>query len=369
MDIYSRHIFRQTVTTLLLILISLTAIVWMATALKQLKLVTSQGQTFVIFFQMTLLALPSLMSFIAPIALLIACLHVLNRVSGDSELIVMNAGGATIWHIARPYLLLSLIVGLVLLFVNIYLQPYSLKTLRDYIVQVRTDLISQVLQPGQFTSPQQGLTFHIRERNLKGELLGLAIYDSRDNEQKMAYLAEKGIIQKDDKNAYLVMHKGHIQRKTPKTHGSQIIAFEKYIFDLNQFSLNSNKRKVSYKPRESYLSELLNPDPKNHHYKKSPGKFRSELHERFASPLYPILFAMLAVAMIGQAESTRRRNLNGVFAAFGLAVIVKVLGVAASNIVTKNPAAIPLVYLIPIVSFMLAAFYARAKMTHKKNKT
>ena len=365
MDVYSRHVFKQITSTLFLILISLTVIVWMATALRQLKLVTTQGQNFVLFFKMTTLALPSLMSFIIPIALLIACLHVLKRLGDDSELIVMNAGGATIWRVAKPYLVLSVFVALVLLFINVYLQPYSMRTLRDYIIKVRTDLISQVLQAGQFTTPEKGLTFHIRERSLKEELLGLAIYDTRDASQSMTYLAERGVIEKDGKSAYLIMYKGHIQRTTPNGKGAQIIAFDKYLFDLNQLGANTKKRKVSYKPRETYTYELLFPDKKNHHYRKKPGKFRSELHERFASPLYPILFAMIAVAILGRVKSNRRKSMSGVFIAFGLAIGAKVIGVTLSNLVTKDASAVPLVYAVPILFFVGMVIYAYTAMRQR----
>ena len=40
-------------------------------------------------------------------------------------------------------------------YANAYLVPQSMRVLRDYAIKVRTDLISQVLQPGKFTSPER----------------------------------------------------------------------------------------------------------------------------------------------------------------------------------------------------------------------
>ncbi len=369
MDIYSRHVFRQVASSLLLILISLTMIVWMATALKQLKLVTSQGQSFFIFLQMTTLALPSLMGFVAPIALLIACLHILNRVNGDSELIVMNAGGANIWRIAKPYLLMSTIVAVALLLSNLYVQPYSLRTLKEYVIKVRTDLISQVLQAGKFSSPEKGLMFHIREKTSNGDLLGLAIHDSRDQKQVMTYLAEHGRIVKNGANSYLVMKRGHIQRKSDNKNAVQIIAFQQYVFDLTQFSPNEKSSYRYYKPRERYLNELLNLDPNNRRDRKIKGKLNAEIHERLSTPLYPILFAMLAVAMVGLVRSNRQRSLRGVFLAFGLAIFVKVLGVAMTNVVVKKPELSFVVYAIPIGAFLIAALWVHSNTGHGRKKS
>src|SRR5262249_39828160 len=83
---------RQTAGALVLILLSLTGMVWIAVALRQIELMTTQGQDVMRFLAMTTLAIPSMMALIAPIALLIASIHVLNRLSSDSELIVMTAG-------------------------------------------------------------------------------------------------------------------------------------------------------------------------------------------------------------------------------------------------------------------------------------
>ena len=101
--ILSRYIFWQAAGALILILVSLTTVVWIAVALRQLELMTSQGQDALRFLIMTALAIPSLLALIAPIALLIACLHVLNKLGGDSELIVMTAGGAPVWSLLKPF--------------------------------------------------------------------------------------------------------------------------------------------------------------------------------------------------------------------------------------------------------------------------
>ena len=94
MSLFSRYVFRQVANAFVIILVTLTTIVWLATALKQLDLIVSQGQGFVLFLKMTFLTLPSLMALIAPNAMLMASLYTLDRMNGDSELIVMTAAGA-----------------------------------------------------------------------------------------------------------------------------------------------------------------------------------------------------------------------------------------------------------------------------------
>ena len=164
MGLLSRYVFRQTAGALLLILISLTGVTWIAIALRQLELMTTQGQDVMRFLGMTTLAIPGLLAFIAPVALLIASIHVLNKLNGDSELIVMTAGGMPVWSLLKPLGLLALLVSLSVAAVNHVAGPWSQRTLKDLVVQVRTDFMSQVLQPWRFSSPEAKLTVHIRDR-------------------------------------------------------------------------------------------------------------------------------------------------------------------------------------------------------------
>jgi lipopolysaccharide export system permease protein len=354
MTIFERYVFRQAGSALLIILLSLSGIVWVALALRQLNVVTSQGQDVWMLIKMTTLALPNLMAIIAPFSLLIACTHTLNRLNGDSELIVLTASGATIWRAAKPLLALAMLVAMGVAFVNHLAMPWSLQLLRQYIVQVRANILTQVIQPGAFSSPEQGLTFHIRERAPNSELLGLIVQDTRNKELSQSYLAERGVLVQREPSNYLVMTKGHIVRRTDKDEPAQIIAFEKYAVDLDQFEKKLDEDGTDLKPRERYLSELLYPEATSESYRKGPGKFRAELHERFSNPLYPIAFALIALAAVGQAHSTRQNRVQQVALAFVLAAGLRLAGLAANNIVVLNEAATPVLYALPL-SAMLGA--------------
>ncbi len=351
-SILFRYIFRQAAGSVGMILTSLTGMVWIALALRQLNLVTSQGQDTWLFIKMTLLALPNLMALIAPVALLVASIHVLNRLNGDSELIVTTAGGGTIWTIARPLLVLALLVSIAVSLVNHYAMPWSLRLLRTYIVQVRTDLISQVIQPGRFSTPETNLTFHIRDRDLAGTLLGLVMHDARDEKQASTYLAERGHIIKQDGGGYLLMEKGHILRRPRNGDPVQTIVFERYVVDLARFE--PKEQGLDLKPRERYYSELVNPAEDDTLAKRQPGSLRAELHERFSSPLYPLAFAMLAVAFIGHARTTRQNRMQAIIAAFLLAMMARLGGLAGTNVVALRASATWIVYAIPIAAILIA---------------
>jgi lipopolysaccharide export system permease protein len=354
MRILSRYVFRQTAGALLLILVSLTGVTWIAVALRQLDLMTTQGQDALRFLAMTTLAIPSMMALIAPIALLIASIHVLNRLNGDSELIVMTAGGMPAWSLLKPLTVLALLAALGISWVNHFAGPWTQRKLKDLAVQVRTDLMAQIIQPWRFTSPEAKLTVHIRDRAPTGELLGLLMHDARDPKQIVTYLAERGLIIKQSGQAYLRMDKGHIVRRLENQPMPQIVAFERYVVDANQLEQKSDPIAIM-RPRQRYTSELINPDRNDPIYKTNPGSYSSELHERLSSPLYAFTFVLVVVAFMGQAQTTRTSRMQAVIAAFAVAVLCRILGISCANMVVVRPAIAPLLYVVPVGAAVLAA--------------
>jgi lipopolysaccharide export system permease protein len=365
--IFSRYIFRQAAGALLLILSSLSGIVWIALALRQLEVVTSSGQNAATLLAMTTLALPNLLAVIAPFALLIAVMHTLNRLNGDSELIVMTASGANIWVVARPLLLLAAIVTCAVTFVNHIGMPWSLRMLREYVVQVRTDLLSQVLQPGKFSSPEKGVTFHIRERAPNGDILGLIMHDTRSGKGAMSYLAERGQIVKQGDAAYLIMSSGHVLSQDDAKQPPRIVAFERYVLDLDAFDEKLNEEK-DLRPRERYFSELVSPDKTSRSYTRFAGHFRAELHERFASPLYPIAFVLIALATIGNAQSTRQNRTRTVVTGFIAAAGLRLAGLGLNNVVAINAAMVPLMYLLPLMGIAVSLYVIIASRRQKSSQ-
>lgn len=355
MGIFGRYVFNQTLSAMVIILLSLSGVVWIALALRQLKLVTSKGQDTATLIQMTTLALPGLMALIAPVALLIAAIHVMNRLNSDSELIIFSASGATIWSLAKPFLLLALGTSILLAISNHYLMPWSLRLLREKIVEVRSDLLTQVLLPGRFSTPEKNVVIHIRDRRLDGTLEGILMRDTRKPNELITYLAEQGRIVKQSSGAsFLTMTNGHILRAREINEPPELLIFSSYAIDLERFE--GKLQKSSWRPRERYFDELVNPDKTESDYERKKGHYRAELHERLSSPLYPFVFVLIIVAFVGQAQSTRQNRVHVTAFGFLTAASFRVAGMAAGNVVVINENAVPLLYVIPVTGIALGLY-------------
>src|SRR5258708_54601 len=107
-----RYIFRTIFGAFLLVLFNLTAVIWITQILRQVDLITNQGQTILVFLRITSLLLPILMLVIAPIAVMIAVCYMLLKLNGDSELVVMNAAGISPRRTFRPVFASCIIVAI-----------------------------------------------------------------------------------------------------------------------------------------------------------------------------------------------------------------------------------------------------------------
>jgi len=306
----NRYIFRTTFAAFVIVLASLTVLIWVTQALHDIDLVTSQGQTILVFVGITGLIIP----------LLIAVAHVLNKLSNDSEIIVMNSAGISPWVLFRAFVPVALVVSLIVLVISAYFAPKGLRMLRDWLTGVRANVVSTIVQPGRFTSIESGVTIRVQERHNNGQLLGIFLDDRRNPAERVTVLAETGDLLDNDKGTFLVLQKGMVQRQQANERDPAIVAFDRYAFDLSQFA--GGPQAVNYSIRERYLSQLLFPDPKDPLYAGQPGQFRAELFDRLIAPLYPLAFLIIAFAYLGAPRTNRQsRTLSLVGAIAGVALL------------------------------------------------
>ncbi len=342
-----RYVMWKGLSAFLLTTVTLTVIVWMTQALREIDLVTAQGQTLQLFLIISSLAIPSLVVVLAPIALLIAILHTMNALHQGSELVIIASAGGSPKRVTRPMLWLSLLVALATAFLSIYVAPAGLNQLRGHVIQVRADLISSIMIPGAFTDVDDGLMVHIKERSVDGFLGGILISDTRNPEISFQYLADRGALVETGPSTYLVMQNGNIVRREKAESSSSIIEFESYAFDLSQFRERTGK--AGYRSKElsttELLNDLFNPDAESND-KRS--ELSAELHSRFVAPLYTFCFAMVAMLFMASPQTTRTGQGVAILSATAVAISIRGLGFAAESLAENTSVGILPLYAIPI---------------------
>jgi lipopolysaccharide export system permease protein len=350
MTLLERYILKISFSAFAACLIALTGVIWITQALRELDLLTGKGQTLFIFLTVTGLSLPALINVIAPVALFMAVIYTLNKLNGDSELIVMSAGGMAPQRLLRPFIALAAFICIVVGMISLYVMPASFQELRLLFTRIRADFVATMAKEGQFITLENGITFHYRERS-GDALLGIFMEDQRDKKKPIVYLAERGQTVETNGQAYLVLEKGSVQRKEPNSRDSSIVAFERYAVDLSAF--NREGGEVVYKPRERSTTQLLFPDKSDPLYQAQPGRFRAELHERLSSWLYPLAMMAIAFAALGEARTTRQGRGLAIASAIVGVVLLRILGFAASSAAARSSAAVIAIYAVPVGTIVI----------------
>jgi len=349
-----RYIFRTTLGAFLVVLASVTMLMWMTQALRNVDLMTNQGQTILVFVGITGLIIPLLVLLIAPIALMIAVGFTLNKLSTDSELIVMNAAGMAPWKIFQPFLAVGIVVALIVAAISMYVSPKSLRELRRWATEVRAEVVTSSVQPGRFSVIDGRMTMHIHNRAPNGQLLGVLIDDSRDPKERVTILAEKGSILNSENGTYLILENGTVQRHVATQRDPDFIAFREHAFDLSR--LTPTISFIRYSVQERFPWELAFPPADDPLYKEQPGNFTAELHNRITAPLYPLAFLVITFAYLGAPRTTRQsRAMSFISAALAVSAL-RGIGFVGTILGAQRPFTLVIPYVAMALTFVLGTW-------------
>src|SRR5688572_21638690 len=131
MNVLDRYILRQTLSIMLFVTAALSAAVWLAQSLRLVDLIVNRGLSVELFLYLALLILPRFLNIVVPIGAFIAVLFVFNRLTSESELVVMRAAGLGPIALVRPVLLLAGLAFVVLMSLSAYFLPASNRAFKD----------------------------------------------------------------------------------------------------------------------------------------------------------------------------------------------------------------------------------------------
>lgn len=354
-NLIERYVFGRAFMATMITLASLAGVVWIVNALRKLDVITSQGAAIIAYLQITTLAVPMLILAVIPIALLVAVIFTVNALNANSELVVINASGASNWVIVKPLIVLSLICTLFVGFIGHFVIAWSLLELKHKVREVQADLVSVIIQEGTFTKVKDKITFHIAKRDAGGLLRGIVISDERDEKSSILFTAKRGIVSRVGDSAVLYLKDGEIQQYKHADNSVSIIRYQSYAFDLSTFTAKMGAIKL--RPKERTTWELLHPDVNDPFYQKSPGLYRATIHERFSEMLWPVTYVLVVLAFAGQARSTRQSYGSAIFWAVTFLIVLRGFAFSGVSSLKSDPNAVYVVYALPLIGMMFGGWF------------
>lgn len=351
MKLLELYILRRVGQMFLTALVPVLAIIWITQVLARINLVTDSGQSVGSFMKLATLILPTIVPEIMPFALVIGITQTLAAMNNDSELAVIDAAGASRSLITRPILIFTVALCAFSFVMGGFVESKLRIAARQMIAAAYADLLSTVIDEKNFRKIEDGLYVQISERLAGRGLKGLFVADYRNPASELIYYAREGAV--DAKGAALIMNDGEVHRKAPDGNVS-VVRFDSYSFDLSTFSQSRGQPWLTALDRD--LPFLLNPDPTDPGVQQNPGEYRSMLHKRLTNWIFPLVFALISLAISGDARSHREGRLHPMASALTTALVIYWLGNYSVKLAEKDAIYIPLIYALPLFSGGIAAF-------------
>ena len=338
----TRYVFNQLWLATFFVTLGLTFAVWLAQSLRFFGYIVNRGLPATTFFAFVGLLLPSFLGIVLPIATFCAVLFVYNKLTLDSEVVVLRAAGLSHAQLARPAILLALATTLVVYAISLYFQPVSYRAFKDLQFHIRNDYSTVLLQEGVFNDLGDGITVYVRERGSDGELRGILVHDSRNADRPITMMAERGALVRAETGPRVVMANGNRQEVDRERGQLSLLYFDRYTVEVATFTDTPEFR--WREPKERFLAELLSPGTTGIDL-RNRGELIAEGHQRLVAPLYTLTFVLVGLAALLSGEFNRRGQIFRILAAVFCTAILEGLGLALHDLAGRSPQAIPLMYL------------------------
>lgn len=330
--------------------LTLTFAIWLTQSLRLIELIVDGGAPLRLFATLILLTLPSFLAIVMPIGLVAAILFTYNRLTTDSELVVMRAAGLSPLALAKPAVLLGVVVMMIGYALNLYVAPAANRELIQLRTLVQTEYSTVFLREGVFNDVSDGLTVYVRERAGDGELNGILIHDTRGADTAVTVTAERGVLLNAEAGARVIVYNGSRQEVDERTGKLSELYFDRYAIDLQIFKPEFAPR--APEPRERDIGELLRPHDGDDPIPR--GELIAELHQRLSAPILAVSFAMIGLASLLSGEFNRRGQARRIVAAILFVILLQSAELGLSNLVAKSTAAVPIMYVVTIAPIFVS---------------
>lgn len=352
---FDRYLLSQLLALFGFFSLVLVAVYWVNRAVGLFDQLIGDGQSALVFLEFSMLTLPNVIRLVLPISAFAAAVYVANRLTQESELVVMQATGFSAFRLARPVLYFGLIVTAMMLLLMHVLVPASRTALADRSAEISQNVTARFLKDGQFLHPGDGITLYIREVAATGELLDLFLADDRKAETRATYTARRALFVRADTGPKLLMFDGMVQVLTTETQSLTITRFGDFTYDLS--GLIAAQTRSARSAAEASTVELLEASAA---LMMETQETRAALvfaaHDRLAQPFLAAAAALIGFASLLLGAFSRFGLWRQVLIAVGLLIVVQAISTVATGFGSVSDGGWVWAYAAPVVGLAIGTF-------------
>jgi lipopolysaccharide export system permease protein len=351
---FDRYVLSQLMVFFGLFALVLVLVYWINRAVRLFDQIIASGESATVFLELSLLTLPNVIKLVTPVAAFAAAVYVTNRLSNESELVIVQQAGFSPWRIARPVLVFGLTVAAFSGVLAHVLVPASLARLAERQDDLAANITARLLVEGRFLHPSEGVTFYIARITPEGELDDVFLADARTPGRQTSYTADSGLLVRGGASPKLIMLDGMMQRLDVETGRLSVTRYDQLTLDIASIlgAPAQSRRDVSEMSTGALLlaaPELLEAT------RADRGKALHEAHGRITHTLLAVTAPLLGFAALVLGGFSRFGIWRRVVGAVALLALIQSFGLAISALPIARPELWPLYYLPTLVAIGVAA--------------
>ncbi|WP_425363749.1 LptF/LptG family permease [Candidatus Tisiphia endosymbiont of Hybos culiciformis] len=353
MLIYKRYIIKNIVPSLVIIIFSVTSLVWITQILNMLYLI-DRGIKVQDFLNLIILVIPSLLFILLPFTTVIAVIYTYNALSERRQIIILQNLGLNNIQLASPALMVSLIVTLFSYYISTSVLPLSYNKLKSDITFMKNNYASNMLDEKTFNTISKDITVYFDKKLPDGTMKSLIIFDNRKRDNHAILFSKLGVFKIYNNISSFQLKNG--VRQVYDHNGN----LNNLLFEVLTVELVSNdgkklvREKYNREINEYYIDELLKPNNILSEQRKI--KLIAEGHQRLIWPMYNFVLVFLTLSVFLQQPYNKKSSLRQILITALSAIIITYLHFLLQNLASKDLNFIFACYANIIIAIILSLY-------------
>lgn len=361
MSLFSRYIAAQLLRPMIAIVLSALFALLAERMLRVVDIVIGWRGSLLVIFEMMSYLIPHYIGLALPAALFISILMTFGRLSRDGEFDAMLGSGAGFWRLLRPLMAISLVLMLVNIFVQGYLQPYSRYAYRAAVYALTNVSFQALLQEDEFVTLQD-TTYTVDTLSPDhNSFTGVFLASTRPDGSLLLITSEKGQVVPASlsKPVTLDLQNGLQQQLSksfldaaPNASGGTVLRFRNFSSDLRGNQTQLEPRGID--EREYTLPELLTraPPPGSD---IDPWEIRAEFNIRLVRIASTLILPLIATPLaIGRRRAQRS---YGFLAGIVLLLLFNQVTEFGKSLADNNKVGVAAGLWVPFALFVVLGLY------------
>jgi lipopolysaccharide export system permease protein len=234
-----------------------------------------------------------------PLAFLLGVLFAFSRLSGDSEIVAMKAGGMSLSSISKPVFALAGVVSLLSLFLNLNWAPWSEVASRQILMKIGNRKFMSSISEGTFSSGFFNLILFTERVNHRiGKMEKVFIFDERDQKHPLTVIAKNGEMirvqsgEDDLGGVVLQLQNGSIHQSDVQKSSYSLANFDTYQI---YFDIPDSTGKFGYRPKMLSIGDLQAKRSRTDLSENEKRELETEYWRRIAVAFAPLMFVFLGI--------------------------------------------------------------------------